>query len=140
MNHHPVEPNNSCLTPEAAAASNQPAGRPARMGAILVDLLILFASFSLVFFPLFAALEPMIDTGSFSVFLIPILSLILGNVVFIALNFRLLRTHGQTVGKYAFKIRIVRSDGTPADLWRILLGGAIWCWHSRTYDTIVVKA
>ena len=117
-----------------------PAGRLAWMGAVLVDLLILFASFSLFFLPFSAMLDPAIDSGSFSVFLPPILSLILGNAVFIAINFRLLRAHGQTVGKYAFKIKIVRSDGAPADMWRILLGGAIWCWHGRTYDIIVVKA
>ena len=118
----------------------EPAGRAARLGAIVADLLILFACFSLVFFPLFAVLEPMIDPGSFSVFLAPILSLILGNAVFLAINFRLLRAHGQTMGKYVFKIRIVRSNGAPADMWQILQGGAIWGWHSRTYDMIVVKA
>ena len=118
----------------------EPAGRSARLGATVVDLLILFACFSLVFFPLYAVLDPMIDPGSFSVLLGPILTLILGNAVFIGINFHLLRAHGQTVGKHAFKIRIVRSDGTRADMWRIMLSGAIWCWHSSVYDTIVVKA
>jgi len=141
MANRPATSDDSCRTPEAAVQNKiEPAGRLACLGATAVDLLVVLVVFSLAFLLLFSALDTMIRPGTFEVFLIPILALILGGVVFFAINFHLLRRHGQTVGKYAFKIRIVRSNGSPAEMWRILLAGIIRCRHNEIYDTVVVRA
>ena len=48
-------------------------------------------------------------------FSIPVLAIIL----FWAINFPLIHKYGQTVGKRLLYIKIVRSNGTPASVWRI---------------------
>jgi len=83
----------------------EPAGRLVRLCAGVFDFLILYAIYILFF-------------GPFGRVLVHIL--VPGTAVYLVINFRLLRDHGQTVGKYIFKTRIVRSDGTPANIWRIL--------------------
>ena len=93
---------------------------------------------------------------------------IAGTILFFAVHGYLLVTRGQTVGKVALKIRIVRPDGTSASAGRLLglrygiawvLGlipaiGQIWgrvdcllifrasrrCLHDTIADTIVVRA
>lgn len=48
------------------------------------------------------------------------LSVLLGVVVFLAIQGWPLLTRGQTLGKMLFKLRIVRSDGSKPDAWRLL--------------------
>lgn len=48
------------------------------------------------------------------------LSVVIGLVVFLAVQAWPLVTRGQTLGKMLFKLRIVRSDGSKADAWRLL--------------------
>jgi len=100
------------------------AKRFSRLCAAGVDFLILIA----IYIPIFIlALTIFIllglDSGlaivagiilAFCFALIPAITL------FFAFNFRLLRRDGQTIGKRVFKIKIVRSDGTPAGMSRIL--------------------
>jgi uncharacterized RDD family membrane protein YckC len=45
---------------------------------------------------------------------------ILGGLVFIVIQGWPLLTRGQTLGKMLFKLRIIRSDGSKPDAWRLL--------------------
>ncbi|MBH9577387.1 RDD family protein [Inhella proteolytica] len=48
------------------------------------------------------------------------LSLVLGALIFLAIQAWPLVTRGQTLGKMLFKLRIVRSDGSKPEAWRLL--------------------
>jgi uncharacterized RDD family membrane protein YckC len=144
------------------------AGRWIRLGATLIDAVVAALAFGLialvspinVFRPSLAA--------SSGVWLLLVQNLVLGFILFLVIHGYLIATRGQTVGKALLKIRIVRSDGSPASFARIVglrylttsvlasipLIGTIYglvdvllifrasrrCLHDNIADTIVVTA
>jgi uncharacterized RDD family membrane protein YckC len=160
----------TAVPPTTDAESGQLASRSVRLGAALLDTLINVAIFIAV---------ASYMTGSFDAAMAwsktapPLQSFTVdmaGFAVYSLLHGYLLATRGQTIGKRLCGIRIVRTDGTPASLWRILslrlfpiiLLSALplhhlsnvftWldcllifrpshqCLHDQIADTVVVKA
>ncbi|MEO6362938.1 MAG: RDD family protein [Caldimonas sp.] len=150
---------------DVASGPGALADRGTRLGAAIVDVII-----AMIVFGLLAALT------SFNVFrpdpaagvwLPMVRNTLLGFIFFIVINGYLLATRGQTVGKMFMKIRIVRSDGSPASFARLaglryLLNSALTlipvigsiygvidalfifranrrCVHDLIADTVVVK-
>lgn len=124
------------------------ATRAARFGAAIVDGLVLGAA---------AGFGAVISPMAIAVFV-----LLIG-----AVNLWTLHQHRASIGKLALKLRIVRADGTEAELWRIVLlrwmpmaaisaipfvsilalvdvlfifGAARRCVHDYIADTVVVDA
>lgn len=118
-----------------------------------------------------AIVLPELDGNSQAQGIVGIALLVIGIAAFVGLlvyNLLMLQRYGQTIGKRMFNIRIVRTDGSPCDLVRIIFArwlpvtllGAIplfgsiiglvdplmifrndqRCMHDLIADTIVVKA
>jgi len=180
MDDHSNTSNNPYLAPRSPVRETpslsefELAGRFIRLGANLLDgliqlvalipivaIIILFTiGFNENTLDVLVAMEDSI--------LLQLLSLVLGIAIFLAINYRLLRNYGQTIGKRICNIKIVRSDGSTADVQRIVLYrylpvwiitqipaiGAIFalvdallifresrkCLHDDIADTIVIKA
>ncbi|MDQ6640257.1 MAG: RDD family protein [Pseudomonadota bacterium] len=144
------------------------AGRWIRLGATLIDAVVAGLAFGLlalvspinVFRPSLAS--------SNGLWMLLVQNLVLGFILFLVIHGYLIATRGQTIGKALLKIRIVRSDGTPASFARIVglrylttsvlasipVVGTIYglvdvllifrasrrCLHDNIADTIVVTA
>ena len=94
--------------------------RGARLGAVMVDALIVFVP--AMFAAMIAAALGSGPDGRSSAGMFVLFSLLgLGFIAFVVVQLVLLHRHGQTVGKWAVGIRIVRSDGSRAGLGRIFL-------------------
>ena len=144
------------------------AGRGARLGATLIDAVLAGLAFWVlsIFTPL-NIFRPTVTPGG-SLWLLMVQSLVVGFILFLVIHGYLIATRGQTVGKALLKIRIVRSDGSPASFARIVglrylttsvlasipVVGTIYglvdcllifrasrrCLHDNIADTIVVTA
>jgi uncharacterized RDD family membrane protein YckC len=180
MDDHSGASNNPYLAPKATVADVtapgevELAGRLTRLGASIIDSLVQIVVVLLIMSPILnnrgfkRGFEEigvwMMENSPLS----SVLSVIIGFAVYSAINFHLLRKNGQTVGKYLCNIKIVRSDGSIADVQRILfyralpvmivlqvplIGGLIAsidallifresrkCLHDDIADTIVIKA
>jgi uncharacterized RDD family membrane protein YckC len=142
------------------------AGRGTRFLAILIDALLAGVAFGVI-----ALLTPINvfnpKSGTSGFMGVLLIQVVLGFVIFLVIHGYLLATRGQTVGKALLKIRIVRSDGSPATFARIVglrylptsvlapipLVGALYglvdsllifrtsrrCLHDNIADTIVVN-
>lgn len=110
----------AALPPTPDAEAGQLASRGARFGAATLDTLINVAIFIAVGSYVagsFGAAMAWSKTAS------PLQSFtanMAGFAVYLLLHGYLLAARGQTIGKRLCGIRIVRTDGTPAGLWRIL--------------------
>lgn len=141
------------------------AGRGARLGAALIDVLILLAVLFAI--GLVTPISPFAPGGGGFVGSL-VLSYVLGMAAFAAVHGWLLATQGQTVGKKLLGLRIVRTDGSRASFGRVFglryaLNGALasipvvgtlyalldvllifrdsrQCLHDQIADTIVVQA
>jgi uncharacterized RDD family membrane protein YckC len=92
-----------------------------RLAAVIVDgivLMIVMVPLMIVFFGGFMAYGERIQSGGF---LAELMGSLFGMVIYIAINGYWLARDGQSVGKKVIGTRIVRSDGSKADLQRILL-------------------
>ena len=96
------------------------AGRGTRFIAAVVDALIAFGvAFAVMLIP---AVRPLAEAQQKSMSFtswMPV-SVVVGVLVFLVVQGWLLITRGQTVGKVLFKLRIVRTDGSKPDAWRLL--------------------
>jgi uncharacterized RDD family membrane protein YckC len=142
------------------------AGRGTRLLAILVDAVLAGLAFGAI-----ALLTPINvfnpRPGSSGLAGVLLVNVVLGFIIFLVIHGYLLATRGQTVGKALLKIRIVRSDGSPASFGRIVglrylptsivapipFVGAVYslvdsllifrqsrrCLHDNIADTIVVN-
>jgi len=183
MDDHSSSQNNPYLAPKATEndiSINPPGGivlaeRLSRLVANLLDNLILsfvIGFIPLVFFlsvkPNMAAVTRWMSVNQFLANVLALVILVAVVGIFLAINFRSLRDNGQTIGKRICNIKIVRSNGSPADVQRILLyrylpvilislisniGEIIafvgillifresrQCLHDNIADTIVIKA
>jgi uncharacterized RDD family membrane protein YckC len=162
---------NVYAAPEAPVADVIPAGeqelagRGARLAAATIDGIILLA----ILFPIMLVFGFNMFTSEGAIGFVTELVMTLGMIaIYIAVNGYFLHQNGQTVGKKLLGIRIVRSDGSKADLRRLIvlrvlpvwLAGLIpfvgqlvglidallifrasrKCLHDDIADTIVIKA
>src|SRR3954451_11500432 len=87
----------------------------ARLGATLVDLLIVWALL-LVCVPFARAASVSLDIGGWL-----LLYLVIGGIYCAATMTRTGPRNGQTIGKEAANIRVVRNDGRPVTLKTVVL-------------------
>ena len=146
---------------------HEPAERGVRLGAAILDTLILFLAVGLplliaVGFSFTRLIDPSLYLGPLVLFaVVPALALIGITIYFVHRN-------GQTIAKRMLGIKVVRTDGSPASLARIfwlrnvvnalpgmvpfignfyslvdslfIFGEKRKCVHDHIADTIVVKA
>lgn len=146
----------------AQAGTGALAGRGTRLLAILVDALLAgFAFGAIALLTPLNVFNPRVGSSGL------LMNGVLGFIIFLVIHGYLLATRGQTMGKALLKIRIVRSDGSPASFGRIVglrylpttiiapipFVGALYslidgllifrqsrrCLHDNIADTIVVK-
>lgn len=98
------------------------AGRGSRFLAALVDAIIGAGVFWLVLqVPSLQVLQrAQLEASRESMWSWTPLSLLLGALVFLVVQAWPLVTRGQTLGKMLFRLRIVRSDGSKPEAWRLL--------------------
>ena len=141
------------------------AGRGVRLVAALLDALFAGIAFWILSF-----VTPLNWTPPAGANIVRalIINAVVGFMIFLVLHGYLLATRGQTIAKALLKVRIVRSDGSPASFARIVglrylpttvmtfvpIVGAFYalvdcllifresrrCLHDNIADTIVVKA
>ena len=148
--------------------TNDPADRGTRLAAAIVDAIIFGA---MVYAPLMFAIivggaataEPGTANADTMVVLAGLLTLV-GFVVWCWLTISRMRANGQSIGKKLLDIKVVRTDGSPVSLGRLIglrnivnalisivplysildmlfiFGESRRCLHDKLADTIVVKA
>jgi len=110
------------------------ASRGQRFGAVLIDVLIAMAmGWALTRIPAYMAFVGAENTRPFD--LHP-WSFVASALIFLVLHGWLLVTRGQTIGKALLKLRIIRSDGSRAEPWR-LLGLRYGIGYLLTVSTVV---
>lgn len=152
----------------AESGARELAGRGARFGALVIDLILMGVAYGLASALLLPDLVEMSRVGAINLFALLGYQFLIGFVLFLLLNGWLLATRGQTLGKMALKVRIVRPDGSQAGFVRLFLVryvannllcmvpllGMVYaladclaifrdsrrCLHDSIADTIVVKA
>ena len=128
MNDYPANPYQAPKTTHTYAPDNVAPGevvlaeRATRLGASLLDGIIQVCLILLVAVPIFYSkgieeLAIWIDDNDI---LSSVLAFALTFSVYAVVNFYLLNKNGQTIGKYVCGIKIVRSDGSRANVERIL--------------------
>ena len=167
MNAIPTDAAAPTSAPVDVTPSDRLASRGARLGAALIDFFIHLSILSAIgaiaaggFGAMYSVVQEITELRDLA-------SIIAGYALYPLLHGYLLVTRGQTIGKLLCGIRIVRSDGRPANLGRILLirwlpvslvsllgtvGGLLaladalcvfrasrQCAHDQLADTIVVR-
>ncbi|MEN9868197.1 MAG: hypothetical protein RL748_3787 [Pseudomonadota bacterium] len=121
----PDQPHNPYQAPESDVFDSngkgyEIAGRGTRLGAALIDGVIIMA---IIFIPAIIILGGwaayMEKTQSGGLLLNLIMGLA-GFVTYVVVNGVFLAANGQTIGKKLLGIKIVRTDGSPADFQRII--------------------
>lgn len=170
----PPSPANPYAAPQAAvrevadASALVLASRTSRLGAVLLDSLVVLLPLGLVMAPFYRQIVSSGGARPPDAFFIAFGLFGLFALAFTVYQLVLLYRHGQTVGKKMLGIRIVRSDGSRASFGRLLglrylvpgvismlpVLGPIFslinplfifaedrrCLHDRIADTIVVNA
>ncbi|WP_425395756.1 RDD family protein [Aeoliella sp.] len=98
------------------------AGRGTRLGAALIDVVILAPlGFAIGAAEAIVLISAGVDPAALQSpgLLLNLVSQVLGFGLFLAVNGYLLATNGQTVGKKLLGIKIVRTDGSRADFSRL---------------------
>jgi uncharacterized RDD family membrane protein YckC len=92
------------------------ASRGSRLGAVLIDGIIALGLFWLV-----SLVTPLnlLQSKSFGLTSFKPVTTISGIVLYLLVHGYLLATRGQSIGKILLKIRIVRTDGSPASFQRL---------------------
>jgi uncharacterized RDD family membrane protein YckC len=145
-----------------------PADRGTRLGASMLDGLIFAA---MVYVPiLFAAMaggataEAIGESGSTAMAAVGLVVAVIGFIGWCWLTIVYMRRNGQSIGKKLLGIKVVRTDGSPVSLGRLIglrnvvnglisivplygfvdalfiFGETRQCLHDRIADTVVLKA
>ena len=118
----------------APAGTLQLASLGSRLGASLIDTVILLVAMAPLMFLMYGSWSAMAAAGNGKdapdQFVASLVAVVAGIALYAAINWRLLERNGQTVGKRLLDIRIVRSDGSPAGAKRIVL------WRYAPYSLI----
>jgi len=95
------------------------ADRGTRLGASILDGLIMIVPFFVVLLPCYAAFGWGFfeEASGIEEVLVAFVSTIVGSAIYLAINGYLLKRDGQTVGKRICKIRIVKKGGGIPTLW-----------------------
>lgn len=158
--------------PALDADDYEPAGRATRFFARVVDNIILTVALTPI--GMFIGVAFMVNAQRWQMqafdwsaqVLIGVASFLVSIALHLLINGYLLAAHGQTVAKWMFGIKIVRRDGSPVSLgrivgqrmlpmwvlWQLPLGALVWlinpllifresrlCLHDDIADTKVVK-
>ena len=113
---NPYQTPNAYVEDVAGDVDGELAGRATRLGAALIDGLIIMPIALLLWF----AFVPGIFSGQKPPFLLSLMVGLITLAIWIAINFSLLARNGQTIGKKMLGIKIVRSDTTPSSVGRIV--------------------
>jgi uncharacterized RDD family membrane protein YckC len=103
------------------AHSGHLAGRGARLGAAIIDGLILGLLTTVPLILVMGGWAAYVNAAAAASFLFKIILSVIGLTAYVVVNGMLLARDGQTVGKKLVGIKIVRADGSKADLMHILL-------------------
>lgn len=109
------------LTQETDVLTYQLAGRGRRFAAAFIDDFLQFAILGVAYYLVVRYFPSFFKQASASWFPFLLIGPIFAFVTFLLLNGKFLAESGQTIGKLLCSIRIVRTNGTDAGLWHILL-------------------
>jgi uncharacterized RDD family membrane protein YckC len=151
-----------------ASATLEHASRGARLGAMLIDHVMVLLGFAVIGMFVYPSVFDDAPSDLTPMIAAMLLQAAIALGLYLLLNGWLLATRGQTIGKVALRIRVVRPDGSEGGFLRLffvryaasqmlymipLVGGlyaladclAIFrdshrCLHDNLADTIVVKA
>jgi uncharacterized RDD family membrane protein YckC len=113
---NPYQTPNAYVEDVSDGADGELAGRVTRLGAALIDGIIMLPfglALLFMFFPgIFSGEKPPFPTS--------LLVGLITSTIWVAINFSLLTRNGQTVGKRLLGIKIARSDRSSCGVWRIV--------------------
>ncbi|MFE2320243.1 RDD family protein [Streptomyces sp. NPDC059441] len=108
------------VTGEAVALELRPAKLPSRALAVLLDLVVSMTAYLVVTIGLLAATAALDDAARIAVSIASFLLLLVGGPIAVETL-----SHGRSLGKLAFGLRVVRDDGGPIRFRHALVRGAI---------------
>ena len=167
MTTNPYAPPQAAVLDIVAPQQTEQAERLSRLGAAILDIVIVGA---MVYAPVFAAFgfagaSGSLDSDAGNNILLAGLGLaLLGGIAAAWLNILYVKRNGQSIGKKIVGIKVVRTDGSPISLGRIfwlrnvvngllgivplyglvdvlfIFGESQQCLHDKIADSIVIKA
>ncbi|QDO46301.1 RDD family protein [Streptomyces sp. RLB3-17] len=108
------------MTGEAVALELRPAKLPSRALAVLLDLAVSMTAYLIVTIGLLAATAALDDAARIAVSIASFVLLLVGGPIAVETL-----SHGRSLGKLAFGLRVVRDDGGPIRFRHALVRGAI---------------
>ncbi|MFJ8004073.1 RDD family protein [Streptomyces fagopyri] len=108
------------VTGEAVALELRPAKLPSRALAVLLDLVVAMAAYLIVTIGLLAATAALDEAAQIAVSIASFVLLLVGGPIAVETL-----SHGRSLGKLAFGLRVVRDDGGPIRFRHALVRGAI---------------
>ncbi|GGT44144.1 RDD family protein [Streptomyces chromofuscus] len=108
------------VTGEAVALELRPARLPSRALAVLLDLVVAFAAYMIVTVVLVISTASLDEAARIAVSIATFLLVLVGAPIAVETL-----SHGRSLGKMAFGLRVVRDDGGPIRFRHALVRGAI---------------
>ncbi|MER6442953.1 RDD family protein [Streptomyces sp. NPDC001185] len=108
------------VTGEAVALELRPAKLPSRALAVLLDLVVAMAAYLIVTIGLVASTAALDEAAQIAVSIASFLLLLVGGPIAVETL-----SHGRSLGKLAFGLRVVRDDGGPIRFRHALVRGAV---------------
>ncbi|MFI9614768.1 RDD family protein [Streptomyces sp. NPDC052023] len=108
------------VTGEAVALELRPARLPSRALAVLLDLIVAFAAYVIVSMVLLISTASLDEAAQIAVSIATFLLVLVGAPIAVETL-----SHGRSLGKLAFGLRVVRDDGGPIRFRHALVRGAI---------------
>ncbi|GEC10113.1 membrane protein [Streptomyces spinoverrucosus] len=108
------------VTGEAVALELRPARLPSRALAVLLDLIVAFAAYMIVTIVLVISTASLDEAAQIAISIATFLLVLVGAPIAVETL-----SHGRSLGKMAFGLRVVRDDGGPIRFRHALVRGAI---------------